>query len=89
MLMVTESFKINASLTLYSMKLKKLHTRAFNLPIFQYPSKIKRNVNSKFFLYLGLHDISPMVSNLWVIRSVLQPILAEAAAASVPIREEI
>jgi hypothetical protein len=26
---------------------------------------------------------------LWVIRSVLQPILAEAAAASVPIREEI
>ena len=41
-----------------------------------------------FFLllifYLGLQDISPIVSNLCVSRRVLQPILADAAAASVP-----
>ncbi len=35
-------------------------------------------------VYLGLHDISPMVSNLCVSKSVLTPIRAAAAAASVP-----
>ena len=32
----------------------------------------------------GLHDICPSVSMLWVSRSVLRPILAQASAASVP-----
>lgn len=35
-------------------------------------------------IYLGLHDISPMVSNLCVSKSVLTPMRAAAAAASVP-----
>ena len=32
----------------------------------------------------GLHDISPIVSILWVKRAVFTPILADAAAASHP-----